>query len=450
MGALTSATEFPTAAAAVAPPSQLQLLLVSLLLLLRLRASHGDGEKWIDVPPGESAPCWNSVFTADRCCAGSGDPGCWDEGSGYNFEKCCDEEAREAAASALRRWAAMRDAGSDSGLVARGCALALPAAPARGGHVEALRHFALSGLQPAARSDLPPRRAAASAATAAKRSDAARGGAGACSNGDGRGDASNVRMLTQLQRAGVRLAGWVVNFGAGGWRDAMHVLMRAANLSGIFVDPLGARGATPLPGVRFVTAAAAPHNICELLAQGGLPCPVPPGRLEIDAMKVDIDSFDCELAKAALRVLRPKLIWMEINWSIPPPLRFSRKWHPEWFDGFLRVLRTGRVLSTFGCSLSEAMAVLRDEGYSLHVVDGAGDAVFADDAVAAHLGATLRGVDEALGCFNEVEGHIHVPEEWAEEWSILPPREALHRVWCNFSLHDQLLGLAEMPFTLGL
>ena len=43
------------------------------------------------------------------------------------------------------------------------------------------------------------------------------------------------------------------------------------------------------------------------------------------------NSEDCVLASLMLRLVRPKVIIMEINWSIPPPLRFVRQCHEDWY-----------------------------------------------------------------------------------------------------------------------
>lgn len=50
----------------------------------------------------------------------------------------------------------------------------------------------------------------------------------------------------------------------------------------------------------------------------------------LDVIKVDIDSFDYWIARAATKY-RPKLLVVEINRSIAPPIRMTLKYNPELF-----------------------------------------------------------------------------------------------------------------------
>ena len=44
---------------------------------------------------------------------------------------------------------------------------------------------------------------------------------------------------------------------------------------------------------------------------------------------------------------------------------------------------------------------------------------------------------------------LHVPERWAREWFFeLDVDEALARIRCNFTAHDRLAGLSDLPFVL--
>merc|ERR1711924_54652 len=93
-----------------------------------------------------------------------------------------------------------------------------------------------------------------------------------------------------------------------------------------------------------------------------------------DVLKVDIDSWDCDVARAALLRLSPKprVVWIEINWSIPPPIRFARLYHPDWAQ---RVAALPRFPWTHGCSLSYAVDILKRFGYQLAALED-NDAVF--------------------------------------------------------------------------
>merc|ERR1712139_226038 len=87
-----------------------------------------------------------------------------------------------------------------------------------------------------------------------------------------------------------------------------------------------------------------------------------------DVLKVDIDSWDCDVLRAALLRLSPKprLVWVELNWSVPPPVRFARLYHPDWAT---RISSLHGFPWTHGCSLSYAVDLLGHFGYHLAAVE---------------------------------------------------------------------------------
>jgi hypothetical protein len=93
-------------------------------------------------------------------------------------------------------------------------------------------------------------------------------------------------------------------------------------------------------------------------------------------LKVDIDRADCRMA-AALSVLRPKVIHVELNPIFPPPFGIA----PEYRDGedwtdhrhFPREALDTCFANNAGCSLSATAALLPD--YKLLQVEKE-DAVF--------------------------------------------------------------------------
>lgn len=113
-----------------------------------------------------------------------------------------------------------------------------------------------------------------------------------------------------------------------------------------------------------------------------------------------MDSCDCILVARALHLLRPKVIIMEINWSFPPPLRFARHCHRDWIGKYSQWKLGGFSFSTFGCSLSAAVAELSLFGFSLWRLVGqtAGNAIFVHRDVADVLGgAEVRRKAQGLG-----------------------------------------------------
>ncbi|CAK9011717.1 Uncharacterized protein SCF082_LOCUS11210, partial [Durusdinium trenchii] len=222
-------------------------------------------------------------------------------------------------------------------------------------------------------------------------------------------------------------------------REAVDVavdvdLAEHRNASGLFVDPLGPpRNETPPDAkrVRFLRSFAEPENLAELLR------------------KVDVDGCDCVLAALALRLLRPKFIIMEINWSIPPPLRFDNailtganpgpsglalarlvfgsSLEQNWWSS------VGFRFTSHGCSLSGASAEFAPFGYSLWRLAGMVNAVWVHREVAHLLGAE---VDE-VNCFNhawrspDLVRYLH----WSviHDWRTGPVRAALAHAWGNLT-----------------
>lgn len=394
----------------------------------------------VDIRPGTSGPCWNSIYTADLCCGSKDDldSGCWD-GVEHTYDKCCDTESIMVAEKTKRRWNALFDVDSSD---LTGC-MGSDAGKSVKSLDSVLHPFVMRSPQKHHRTEISVERRLRWRMGEVERPSR-------CVT---KTDDLSTQLFDQLRRAGVAMAGWVVNLGAGGWGDPIHHLVAERNSSGIlgiFIDPLGPpqqRGYGP--GVRFITAAAEPGNLQELFESGGLQFPSSTSTsAHVDFLKIDTDSCDCVLAEAALKLLRPKVLWLEVNLSVPPPFRFVRQWHPDWFESWIKGLRSGRVLATLGCSLSAAVALMREQGYSLFGFDGT-DAVFVDVSLADIVGGA--GIDE-FRCYSELFGqyHIYVPPEWVREWMEVVPHEALHRIWCNFTVHDRLVGIGHMPFSLWL
>ncbi len=65
-----------------------------------------------------------------------------------------------------------------------------------------------------------------------------------------------------------------------------------------------------------------PDNVCQLLKAHGIP-------VDFDFLSLDIDSYDYFVLEQILQNYRPALICTEINEKIPPPLKFTVKWDPD-------------------------------------------------------------------------------------------------------------------------
>lgn len=121
---------------------------------------------------------------------------------------------------------------------------------------------------------------------------------------------------------------YAVDFGAGDGDTASisHPLFRAGWI-GLAAEGDGARFAklaylyAGFPGVRLVRARVNPDNVLGLLAAGEAP-------REFGFLNLGSGGFDHYVLEKLLGAYRPSLIRAEINWMIPPPLRFVVKWDP--------------------------------------------------------------------------------------------------------------------------
>lgn len=105
---------------------------------------------------------------------------------------------------------------------------------------------------------------------------------------------------------------------------------------------------------RLARAKVTPRNVAALLKANQVP-------LTFDVLNLDIDSYDLAVIEAMLVAgYRPKVISMEINEKIPPPIFFTvaydddHVWHLDHF---------------YGCSLTAACTVLRANAYVLESVE---------------------------------------------------------------------------------
>ncbi|CAE7224547.1 unnamed protein product, partial [Symbiodinium sp. CCMP2456] len=115
-------------------------------------------------------------------------------------------------------------------------------------------------------------------------------------------------------------------------------------------------------------------------------------RVEVDAISVDIDSYDCAVLQEALRVLSPKMIALEVV-PYPPPIVVSSDFHPIYQESENRSMPGKKAQSggtkrkgafVLGCSLSAAVALLWPHGLGLYRLS-ARDALFVRGDVAREI-----------------------------------------------------------------
>jgi hypothetical protein len=75
--------------------------------------------------------------------------------------------------------------------------------------------------------------------------------------------------------------------------------------------------------VKLAKCMVTPLNVVALLSANDTP-------KEFDFLNLDIDGYDYFVLEQILEKYRPKLICAEINEKIPPPVKFSVKWNPEY------------------------------------------------------------------------------------------------------------------------
>jgi hypothetical protein len=106
-----------------------------------------------------------------------------------------------------------------------------------------------------------------------------------------------------------------------------------------------------LPSVTVRNAFVTPLNVCELFERDD----VPP---DFGFLNLDIDSYDFFVLRALLGQYSPRVICVEINEMIPPPIRFTiqfdeaNHWTGDRFQGFSIQMAKG-LCNEFGYAIAE-------------------------------------------------------------------------------------------------
>lgn len=172
------------------------------------------------------------------------------------------------------------------------------------------------------------------------------------------GEYQHLRMLTDVLEL---KKGYVVDIAASDGVDQSCTLgfFKDPNWSGLAVEmePLKFSRLAFLhinfPNSSLARARVTPSNIRALLQGFDVPT-------DFDILNLDIDSYDLDVVDAMLTSgFKPKIISMEINEKIPPPLYFNVHFAPDhvWQQDHF-----------FGCSLTAAARGVRAHGYILESV----------------------------------------------------------------------------------
>lgn len=153
-------------------------------------------------------------------------------------------------------------------------------------------------------------------------------------------------------------SGYVVDVAAsdGVTQSCTIPLFRNPNWSGLAVemDPVKfaklAYAYAAFENCKLARCRVTPENICSLLKSNEIP-------IDFEVLNLDIDSYDLFIIKEMLEQgFRPKIITMEVNEKIPPPLYFTVLYDPNHYwkgDHF------------FGCSVTAASQTVSQFGYIL-------------------------------------------------------------------------------------
>eukprot|EP00746_Dinoflagellata_sp_MGD_P142706 gnl/MRDRNA2_/MRDRNA2_75641_c0_seq1.p1 gnl/MRDRNA2_/MRDRNA2_75641_c0~~gnl/MRDRNA2_/MRDRNA2_75641_c0_seq1.p1 ORF type:complete len:865 (+),score=136.20 gnl/MRDRNA2_/MRDRNA2_75641_c0_seq1:41-2596(+) len=177
------------------------------------------------------------------------------------------------------------------------------------------------------------------------------------------------------------------------------------------------------------------------------------GRSPLDILVVDIDSWDCAVAAAVVKFLRPKIINIEVNYQIPPPFRFNREYDPTAAVWREDTYTNSTFMATVGCSLSYATKLFGELGYYLLFIYEA-DAVFIDAAYAWVFkdAFSLQLPQDEIECYRLSILWAHddkIPAEYMREWFFSPePEDSFSYIRTNLTALSKAEGLHGIPFTL--
>ncbi len=134
-----------------------------------------------------------------------------------------------------------------------------------------------------------------------------------------------------------------------------YALLESGEWSGVLVEPDRERASKLLSNIKafpqrieVLCGFANPDNLPHLIR--GLEIPY-----DLGFVTVDIDSFEYEILKSLLHWLRPKLICVEINERIPPPIRYALT--------YTKNQEYGDMTMIGGCSIQMACDELSAHGY---------------------------------------------------------------------------------------
>ena len=117
----------------------------------------------------------------------------------------------------------------------------------------------------------------------------------------------------------------LINIGAHNGKDCdpTYALVKDWHYAGVMFEPGGnqmdiLRSLLPQGNISKVETYVNPDTIELWLGSD------PNFLKDVDVVKVDIDSYDCDLLGALLQVADPKVINLETSFQFPPPIEFAK------------------------------------------------------------------------------------------------------------------------------
>ena len=244
------------------------------------------------------------------------------------------------------------------------------------------------------------------------------------------------RMLKYMEKR-ANLSHFALNIGANDGKtlgpDPTYQVFHWLQFSGVCVEPdpvafSKLRRNIPHERVKKVNAGMTPGQVPEFCEKYNVP-QFP------DIIKIDIDSFDCDLLEAFVRARQFKLIHTEINYEIPVPLMFARKWSPQ-------IRFCMRPFAFYSCSFSYQVHMLSKYGYTLLQLWGF-DATFIHESV-KHVFPENRYLDPVqyfystpkinAGIEGKTTGHLkHPKRKWRWRANVMNGR--MHLAWNSILEH---------------
>ena len=146
------------------------------------------------------------------------------------------------------------------------------------------------------------------------------------------------------------------------------------------------------PWARLARGRVTPYNVGPMLNAFDVP-------KDFTLLNLDIDSYDLRVLESILDAgFKPKVISMEINEKIPPPIYFSVDYSDDHYwqgDHF------------YGCSLSAAAEVVKPRGYVL-------ESVQCNNAIFVESGTAMGKIED-----------VGVEKAYREGYADIPDRKAL-------------------------